>query len=46
MTISENAESIEALEVRIHILEKIMDLLYPVWRYEDIEHISQLILEE
>ena len=41
MTVEENAESIEALEARIHFLEKILDLIYPVWRYENIDDIAQ-----
>lgn len=46
MTVSENAESIEALIERIHVLEKMMDLLHPVWRYENIEHIPQFTMED
>jgi len=46
MTVIENAESIETLKEKIHVLEKIMDLLYPVWRYEDVDHIPQFIVEE
>lgn len=45
MTVSENAESIETLKERIHFLEKIMDLLHPIWRYENIEDIEAFTVE-
>ena len=45
MTVTENEEAIEALEARIHRIEKILDLLHPIWRYEEIEHIAEFTLE-
>ena len=46
MTVTENETEINALKERLHRVEKILDLLHPIWRYEEIEHIKQLELEE
>ena len=45
MTVSENEESIEMLKERIHFIEKIMDLLHPIWRHENIEDIEVFMVE-
>lgn len=46
MTVAENQNEINELKNRLHRVEKILDLLHPIWRYEEIEHIKQLELEE
>ena len=46
MTVNENEEKITLLEERLHFVEKILDLIHPIWRYEEIEHIKEFEARE
>lgn len=45
MTVAENENEINQLKDRLHRVEKILDLIHPIWRYEEIEFIEEYKIE-
>jgi hypothetical protein len=46
MTVTENQEEINILKNKIYHIEKILDLLHPIWRYEELEQIEEFKVKE